>query len=441
MKVLVVGSGGREHALCTMCTKSLEVSEVFVAPGNPGMKKSLPKLNIVNIEQTQVEELLNFALNEKIFLTIVGPEVSLAAGIVDEFRKNKLLIIGPTLKASQLESSKTFAKEIMKKANVPTANYQEFFSSYEAISYIESLPDQVTQKMVIKCDGLAQGKGVIVCLSKSEGVKAVNDLMINKILGFDVSHIIIEDFLEGSELSAFALCDGEDFTFFGTACDHKRLRNNDQGPNTGGMGVYSPANSLDEMDIQFINEKIFLPTLKTMKDEGVPFTGILFAGLMKTKLGIKVIEFNVRLGDPESQALLPLIEDDMVDWFLAAAKCQLKEFKKVSRKTSPKFKNMKAVHVVMAAYGYPGTEGISIRSGDDLIFSPEFNLSPNDYLFYAGVMKNIGHEFLQTKGGRILGVTSLAETYTFARSQAYNNISKIQFEGAQYRSDIGQGLV
>lgn len=440
MKILVIGSGGREHALCTMCTKSPEVSAVYVAPGNPGMKKSLPKLNVVNIEQTQVEDLLNFAINEKIFLTIVGPEVSLAAGIVDVFRKNKLLIIGPTLKASQLESSKSFAKEIMKKANVPTANYQEFFSSHEAISYIESLPDQVAQKMVIKCDGLAQGKGVIVCLSKSEGMKAVNDLMINKILGFDVSHIIIEDFLEGSELSAFALCDGEDFTFFGTACDHKRLRNNDQGPNTGGMGVYSPANSLDEMDIQYINEKIFFPTLMTMKSEGVPFTGILFAGLMKTKSGIKVIEFNVRLGDPESQALLPLIEDDMVPWFIAAAKCQLQEFKKVSKKTSPKFKNMKAVHVVMAAFGYPGTEGLSIRSGDDLIFSPEFNLSPNDYLFYAGVMKKTGQEFLQTKGGRILGVTSLAETYAFARSQAYNNISKIQFEGSQYRSDIGKGL-
>lgn len=438
MKILVVGSGGREHALCTMCTKSPEVSEVFVAPGNPGMKKSLPKLNIVNIEQIQVDELLTFAINEKIFLTIVGPEVSLAAGIVDVFRKNKLLIIGPTLKASQLESSKSFAKEIMKKANVPTANYQEFFSSHEALSYVDSLPDQ---KMVVKCDGLAQGKGVIVCMSKSEGVKAVNDLMINNVLGFDVNHIIIEDFLEGTELSAFALCDGEDFTFFGTACDHKRLRNNDQGPNTGGMGVYSPANSLDEMDIQFINEKIFLPTLKTMKAEGVPFTGVLFAGLMKTKFGIKVIEYNVRLGDPETQALLPLIEDDMVAWFLAAAKSQLQEFKKVSRKTSPKFKNMKAVHVVMAAYGYPGTEGISIRSGDDLIFSPEFNLSPNDYLFYAGVIKNSGQEFLQTKGGRVLGVTSLAETYTFARSQAYNNISKIQFEGAHYRSDIGQGLV
>jgi phosphoribosylamine--glycine ligase len=436
VRVLVVGSGGREHALCHSFSKSSMANKVFVAPGNPGMEETLPELQVMDVGAQDIHGLLKLALREKIDLTVVGPEATLSEGIVDLFQKNNLLIVGPSKFASQLETSKAFAKKVMLENSVPTADYAEFHDAEDALKYIE---ESSSPKMVVKCDGLAQGKGVIVCLNKEEARLAVIKLMREKLLGENVEHIIIEEFLEGTEVSAFALCDGEDFAFLGTACDHKRLKDGDQGPNTGGMGVYSPASIVDDKDIAWINERVFSPMVKGMKKMGHPFSGILFAGLMKTKKGWKVLEFNVRFGDPETQVLLPLINEDLLPWMKASATKKISELQKELGRPSPELKKLKGVHVVMAAHGYPGTEGEKVRAGDAIHFAKTFHLSSYDFLFSAGVEKK--EETLFTKGGRVLGITSLAETYTYARAQAYEHVSKIHFVGAQFRKDIGKGQV
>lgn len=434
MKVLVVGSGGREHALCHHLGQSEIVSKVIVAPGNSAMRETLPALQIETISAMDIKGLLELAKKEKVDLTIVGPEGSLSEGIVDLFQENNLLIVGPTKKASQLETSKAFAKKIMMDSGVPTASYAEFFDSDDALKYIELSSES---KMVVKCDGLAQGKGVIVCLNKNEARLAVLALMKEKLLGENINHLIIEEFLSGTEVSAFALCDGEAFTFLGTACDHKRLRDGDLGPNTGGMGVFSPAASMDKDDESWILENVFAPMLKGMKKINTSFAGILFAGLMKTESGWKVLEFNVRFGDPETQVLLPLLKDNLAPWFHAAAAGKIKSYQLESGFISPAKKEMSGVHVVMAAHGYPGTEGIKVRSGDTIHFLNTFELQENDYLFFAGVEKTEGQ--IKTNGGRVLGITSLAESLPAARKSAYEHLSQIKFEGAQYRLDIGLG--
>lgn len=431
MKVLVVGSGGREHALCTSLTDSPIVTRVIVSPGNGGMKETLHQLQVESVAATDREGLLKLALRENVDLTVVGPEASLSEGIVDLFRENNLRIVGPTKAASLLETSKAFAKKVMQKNGVPTASYEEFFNADSALKYIE---ETGLTKMVVKCDGLAQGKGVIVCANKNEARIAVLSLMKERLLGENKEHIIIEECLEGVEVSAFALCDGKTFSFLGTASDHKRLRDGDLGPNTGGMGVYSPATVMTAEDEEWIKENVFSPMLK-----GFPFSGILFAGLMKTAEGWKVLEFNVRFGDPETQVLLPLLNEDLAPWLMASAEGSMSELQEKLGRKSPLVKNMKGVHVVMAAHGYPGTEGVAVRSGDKISFSDSFNLSPYDFLFLAGVEKKNGE--LKTKGGRVLGLTSLAETYTFARAKAYDFVEQVRFEGAQYRTDIGKGLL
>lgn len=431
MKVLVVGSGGREHALCTSLTDSSIVTKVIVSPGNDGMKETLHQLQVESTSATDIKGLLKLALREKVDLTVVGPEAALSEGIVDLFRENNLLIVGPTKAASLLETSKAFAKKVMQKNGVPTASYEEFFDADSALKYIE---ETGLTKMVVKCDGLAQGKGVIVCANKNEARIAVLSLMKERLLGENTDHIIIEECLEGVEVSAFALCDGKTFSFLGTASDHKRLRDGDLGPNTGGMGVYSPATVMTAEDEEWIKENVFSPMLK-----GFPISGILFAGLMKTAEGWKVLEFNVRFGDPETQVLLPLLNEDLVPWLIASAEGSMSELQEKLGRKSLLSKNMKGVHVVMAAHGYPGTEGVAVRSGDKISFSDSFNLSPYDFLFLAGVEKKNGE--LKTKGGRVLGLTSLAETYTFARAKAYDFVEQVRFEGAQYRTDIGKGLL
>lgn len=435
MRILVIGSGGREHALCQKLAESSLVNEIYVSPGNAGITKTLPKLQVKNVRASDAQSLLQLALDLKIDLTMVGPENILAEGIVDLFQKNNLMIVGPTTAAGRLESSKAFAKKVMLENNVPTATYAEFTESEKALKFIEKSNQQ---KMVVKCDSLAAGKGVIVCQNKEEAKKAVLAFMQNKYLGENVDHLIIEDFLEGQEVSAFALCDGEDFVFIGTACDHKRLKDNDQGPNTGGMGVFSPANIFNEADEEWVGKNIFSPMLKGMKKLGTPFKGILFAGLMKTASGWKVIEFNVRFGDPETQALMPLINEDFVPWLISAAKGELAKTKNELNRNKILMKPLKAVHVVMAAHGYPGTEGEKIRSGDIIQFDTQLELNEQNYLYFAGVASDKDHYV--TKGGRVLGITSLAETYSMARKEAYEQIHKIKFKGAQYRADIGRGL-
>ncbi len=436
MRVLVIGSGGREHALCHHLSQTKLVSKVIVAPGNSAMTETLTELQVEAVSATDMGGLLDLAKRENIDLTIVGPEATLSEGIVDLFQENNLNIVGPSKKASQLETSKAFAKKVMLESNVPTAAYAEFFDADSALKYVESTP---ASKMVVKCDGLAQGKGVVVCLSKNEARIAVISLMKEKLLGENVDHIIIEEFLEGTEVSAFALCDGESFTFLGTACDHKRLRDGDLGPNTGGMGVFSPATCMNQEDEAWINEHVFTPMMKGMKKADTAFSGILFAGLMKTREGWKVLEFNVRFGDPETQVLLPLLNENLAPWFKAAASGEIKKLQSELGRLAPIKKAKSGVHVVMAAHGYPGTEGVKVRTGDAIHFLNTFELKDTDYLFFAGVDRVDG--LLKTKGGRVLGITSLAENLTAARQSAYENISKVHFDGSQFRTDIGKGQV
>lgn len=433
-KVLIIGSGGREHAIAHKLSLSTNVSEVIVAPGNIGMLTSSDKIKIKDIAADNCSQLLSYVLEAKIDLTVVGPEATLSLGIVDLFREKDLLIVGPTKSASLLETSKAFAKKVMIEAGVPTAVYREFFNSKDALAFIENYD---LEKMVVKCDGLAAGKGVIVCLSKKEAIDAVNSLMCQKLLGENVSHIIIEEFLEGVEVSAFALCDGNSFSFLGTACDHKRLRDGDIGPNTGGMGVFSPASVFSNDDEIWVNENVFAPMLLEMKKRNTPFSGILFAGLMKTIKGWSVLEFNVRFGDPETQVLLPLISDDIYPWFKAAASEKLAEYQKTNQNKSPAKYNLKGVHVVMAAFGYPGTEGIAVRNGDAITFDHNFKLKDNCFLYFAGVKKKDDDDTLQTSGGRILGVTAIDESIKEARTKVYDLVSQIKFSGSHYRKDIG----
>ncbi len=436
MKILIIGSGGREHALAHCVSKSALVSRIVVCPGNPGMLSTLPGLECKAISATDVEALVSYAFEEKFDLTIVGPEASLSLGIVDAFEKKGLPVVGPSLAASQLESSKAYAKKIMLKAHVPTARYAEFFEVEPALHWIAKSP---MEKMVVKCDGLAQGKGVIVCASKEEATNAVRALMLDKFLGENINHIIIEEFLEGVEVSAFALCDGKTFTFLGTACDHKRLLDGDEGPNTGGMGTFAPARCVEASDEKWIEENIFSPMIETMNKEGTPFSGILFAGLMKTKGKTsghewQVLEFNVRFGDPETQVLLPLLEEDLVPWLKAAASHSLESLEQQLGRKNILRKKKHAIHVVMAAHGYPGTEGMKVRSGDKIEFS-NFRPGEFDSLYFAGV--ELKDQFFYTKGGRILGLTTLADDPATARQNVYTKLDSIHFDGAQFRHDIG----
>jgi len=432
VKVLIIGSGGREHALAQAVSKSSLVSRIVVCPGNPGMQTTIPGLECKNISVSDTAEIVHYAKKEKFDLTIIGPEASLSLGVVDELRKEGLSVVGPTLAASKLESSKAFAKKMMMKAHVPTAAYAEFFDVESALQWIEKSQHE---KMVVKCDGLAQGKGVIVCETKAEATNAVCALMVDKFLGDNVDHIIIEEFLEGIEVSAFALCDGDSFSFLGTACDHKRLLDGDRGPNTGGMGTFAPARCFEMNDEKWIEENIFSPMMNVMKKEGIPFSGILFAGLMKiANKGWQVLEFNVRLGDPETQVILPLIDEDPVPWFLAASQGKLAAHQLQMGRKDILRKNKHAIHVVMAAYGYPGTDGQKVRSGDKIDFS-DFRPDESDSLYFAGVESRDNSFY--TKGGRILGVTTLSDAADTARENVYTKLKCIRFNGAQFRHDIG----
>ena len=430
MKVLIIGSGGREHALADKIAESTLVSQIFLAPGlkatELALVKKYPRLKIqcVDSSPTDIERLAEFAAAEKIDLTVVGPEISLNAGLVDVFKEKKLTVFGPSQKAAQIECSKKFAKQIMISAGLPTADFKSFTDLNLALQFVA---DTSWQKMVIKCDGLAAGKGVVVCEDKKQAVLSLNDFMKNQILGFNVNEILIEEYLEGPEVSVFALCDGENITYISSACDHKRLRNKNEGPNTGGMGVVSPAPWFTDEDEIYAVEKIFKPVCQEMKKNKTPFVGVLFAGLMKTKNGFKILEFNCRFGDPETQALMPLIDEDL---FLCLKGCA--EGKLVQDKI--KMKNKKAVHVVMASYGYPGTEGVKLRFGD-IITGIENVKEP---LFFAGV--RMDQKNYLTHGGRVLGITVVDETFLNAKFKAYREIAKVQFAGCQYRTDIGENL-
>jgi phosphoribosylamine--glycine ligase len=418
MKILLIGSGGREHALAWKMARSPRVQKVFVTPGNGGTANQKNE-GIENLPISDLQELADFAKREQIAFTVVGPEAPLAAGIVDVFRNHGLRIFGPTQLAAQLESSKDFSKAFMKRHGIPTADYQTFSNASEAHNYI----DQKGAPIVIKADGLAAGKGVVVAMSLPEAHMAVDMMLSDNKLGNAGARVVIEEFLIGEEASFIVLVDGKNVVPLATSQDHKRLHDGDQGPNTGGMGAYSPAPVVTpEIHARAMRE-VIMPTVLGMKADGIPYTGFLYAGLMISPDGrIKTLEFNCRMGDPETQPIMARLESDLVNALDKAIDGKLDE-------VELKWDRRIALGVVLAAHQYPDTP----RSGDRISGIPA---PTNDQIvFHAGTKIHDGN--LLTSGGRVLCVVGLADTVKAAQQKAYSAIEQIHFDGMQYRKDIG----
>lgn len=424
MKILVIGSGGREHALVWKLAQSPHVTELWCAPENAGIAlehlRNGKKVLCVDFAGDDFEGLLACALVNKIDLTVVGPDNPLALGVVDLFQKNDLRIWGPNQKAAQFESSKVFAQQFMEKYGIPTARAGTFHQPKHAKKFAESLGG----RCAVKADGLALGKGVIVCQEISEANRAIDEILVSKAFGKAGATIVIQEFLEGTEISLHALCDGKTAKLFPTAQDHKRIFDGDKGPNTGGMGTYSPTPFLSDAELKSVGEKILDPWLRGCGEEGIDFRGILYPGVILTKDGPKVLEFNARFGDPETQVYLTRLENDLVELLEASVDGKLS-------KIDLKWKPGAAVCVVMASAGYPGNyaKGKIISGLDDA------NALPNTKVFHAGTALNKDGQIL-TNGGRVLGVTSWANDLRAAQSAAYAAVEKLQFEGAQFRRDI-----
>jgi phosphoribosylamine--glycine ligase len=420
MKVLVIGNGGREHALAWKLSKAERVSQVFVAPGNGGTARD-PVLK--NIAISDVKALADFAQAEKIALTVVGPEAALAAGVVDEFRARGLRIFGPTKAAAQLESSKAFAKDFMQRHGIPTAAYATFDDVAAAHAYV----DAQGAPIVIKADGLAAGKGVVVAMTLAEAHEAIDWILADNTLGVvhneGVARVVIEQFLEGEEASFIVLCDGKNVLSLATSQDHKRLKDGDEGPNTGGMGAYSPAPVVTPNVHAKVMHEIILPTITGMARDGVPFTGFLYAGLMIDAQGQpRTVEFNTRMGDPETQPIMMRLKSDLLDVLLHATDGTLDQ-------VELQWDRRVALGVVMAAGGYPMTP----QKGDAISGLPAD--AEDAMVFHAGTAEIDGK--LVTSGGRVLCITALGESVRKAQQLAYDTLVGIQFEGKQYRQDIG----
>jgi len=420
MKILLIGSGGREHALAWKLAQSPQVQTVYVAPGNGGTATAKQtSAGIENLPITGLQELADFAKREKIHLTVVGPEAPLAAGIVDVFRNNGLRIFGPTQLAAQLESSKDFSKAFMKRHGIPTADYQTFSNALEAHAYI----DAKGAPIVIKADGLAAGKGVVVAMSLEEAHAAVDMMLADNKLGNAGARVVIEEFLTGEEASFIVLVDGKNVLALATSQDHKRLLDADQGPNTGGMGAYSPAPVVTpEIHARALRE-VIMPTVNGMKADGIPYTGFLYAGLMIAPDGkIKTLEFNCRMGDPETQPIMARLRSDLVDALDHAVDGTLNEVElEWDRRT--------ALGVVLAAHNYPDTP----RTGDVITGIPAD--TEDQITFHAGTKLQDGK--VVTSGGRVMCIVGLADTVRGAQQKAYETINQIKFDGMQYRKDIG----
>ena len=420
MKVLVIGGGGREHALAWKLAQSPKVQAVYVAPGNAGTAQDA---RLENIPLTNIVALRKWAQQEKVALTVVGPEQPLAAGVVDEFRAHGLRIFGPTREAAQLESSKAFSKSFMQRHGIPTAEYQTFTDPAAAHAYV----DRKGAPIVVKADGLAAGKGVVVAMTAPQAHAAIDFMLVGNTAG--VSHneagarVVIEEFLSGEEASFIVLCDGRNVTALATSQDHKRLLDGDQGPNTGGMGAYSPAPVVTpEIHARAMRE-IILPTIRGMERDEIPYTGFLYAGLMIDPHGeLKTLEFNCRLGDPEAQPILMRLKSQLFDVMMAATSGTLDRVElQWDRRT--------ALGVVMAAYGYPANP----RKGDTIAGIPRE--AEDAMVFHAGTVLRDGVTL--TTGGRVLCVTALADTVKAAQQRAYDIADQIRFGGAQFRRDIG----
>lgn len=413
MKVLVIGSGGREHALVKKFKASKVVDEVFVAPGNDGMKEDA---TIVPIEATSKKQLVDFAKEQSIEITFVGPEQPLAEGIVDAFEAAGLFAFGPNQEAAQIEGSKSFAKELMKKYAIPTAAYETFTAVEPAVAYIKEMGAPI----VVKADGLAAGKGVIVAETEEQAIEAVEDMIGNQLFGDSSSKVVIEEFLEGEEFSYMSFVQNGKIYPMVIAQDHKRAYDGDKGPNTGGMGAYSPVPQIGEDVVARAFKEVVQPTVDAMATEGKPFNGILYAGLILTQLGPKVIEFNARFGDPETQVVLPRMASDFGEFMLALKNDQPFELE---------WKEEAVLGVVIAAKGYPG----DYEKGQPL---PNLNDFPATMdVFHAGT-KAVEDTFVGN-GGRVLLITQEAETIQEAKSKVYEQIDKKEWSGYFYRNDIG----
>ncbi|MBI5696651.1 MAG: phosphoribosylamine--glycine ligase [Nitrospirae bacterium] len=417
MKVLVVGGGGREHALVWKLTQSKKVRKIFCAPGNAGIGKMA---ECVNIKADKVEELLNFARFEGIDLTVVGPEAPLTLGIVDLFEKEGKRVFGVSKAAAQLEGSKVFAKELMRRYNIPSTEYKVFFSPIEAEKYVRMKGAPI----IIKADGLAAGKGVFVCTTVEEAVEALDIIMRKRAFGAAGDRVVIEECLIGEEASFMAFSDGETVVPMASSQDHKRVFDHDKGPNTGGMGAYSPAPVVTPEMEERIMREVMLPTVRGMKQERMPYKGVLYAGIMMTESGPKVLEFNVRFGDPEAQPILMRLDSDILDIMLAVSDGTLKP-------EMVRWKNDASVCIVAAAKGYPG----SYEKGFPITGLEEAAAMENTFVFHAGTADR--KDAVVTNGGRVLGVTAIGQDVAEAISRAYAAITKIHFDGMHYRKDIG----
>jgi len=416
MKILVIGGGGREHALAWKIAQNKEVSRVYVAPGNAG---TATDPDMVNVPISSVADLVKFAQDEHIHITIVGPEAPLAAGVVDAFHAANLKIFGPTRLAAQLEGSKDFAKAFMLRHHIPTAAYATFTDATAAHDYVK----QQGAPIVIKADGLAAGKGVVVAMSNDEAHAAIDAMLSDNKLGSAGARVVIEEFLTGEEASFIVMVDGKNILALATSQDHKRLLDGDQGPNTGGMGAYSPAPVVTPEIHAKVMREIIRPTVEGMAKDGIPYTGFLYAGLMiSPDGGVKTLEFNCRMGDPETQPIMMRLKSDFVTLAEHAVNGTLDQVEALwDRRT--------ALGVVMASANYPDTP----RLGDEITGLPKH--LEDAHVFHAGTVLKDGKVF--TSGGRVLCVTALGETVKFAQQQAYKTIDEIKFNGAQYRTDIG----
>lgn len=415
MKVLVVGSGGREHALCWKIAQRPD-TEVYVAPGNIGM---VDVATLVNIKVDDIAGLVDFAKAEEIDLTVVGPELPLTLGIVDAFQDAGLACFGPNKAAAKLEGSKAFSKELMKKYGIPTAAFDTFTDVEKAKAFV----DEIGVPCVVKADGLAAGKGVIICMTREEADKAIEDMLTDHAFGDASATIVIEEYMVGPEVSVLAFADGKSVLPMVSAQDHKRIFDGDKGPNTGGMGAYSPAPVYTEALSAEVNKTIIEPTIAAMAAEGTPFTGILYTGLMLTEKGPRVLEYNVRFGDPETQPIMVRMKSDIVALFQACVDGKLDE-------ATLEWHDEAAVCVIMASGGYPASseKGVPIYGLDDIA-------AEEAIVFHSGTAEKDGE--IVTNGGRVLGVTAKDATIKGAIDKAYAAVEKINFDHMQFRRDIG----
>ncbi|HZW38112.1 MAG TPA: phosphoribosylamine--glycine ligase [Ignavibacteriaceae bacterium] len=418
MIVLLIGSGGREHALAYKIKQSSLLTKLYMAPGNPGTKKLGEN---IKLDISKHNGVIDFCLENKVELVVVGPEIPLVNGLANELRKNKILVFGPNKEAADIEGHKTFAKDLMKTYNIPSAGYQKY-SSYEFNKANDYLL-KCKYPVVLKADGLAAGKGVIICKDKDEAIKSLNEIFIEKIFGDAGNKLVIEEFMYGEEASIFAITDGTDFICLPSAQDHKRIGDNDTGKNTGGMGAYSPAPMVTDEILSQVRTTIIEPVLKALREENRTFVGCLYCGLMLTEEGPKVVEFNCRFGDPETQAVLPLIEGDFLNLLYTAAKGKLDA-------PDIKYSGGSSVCVIAASKGYPDEYkiGYEIKALDEL----------KDVLcFFSGVKEDSSGKLI-TSGGRVLCITAVLKELNIkeAKDIAYKELSKISFENIYYRKDI-----